>query len=213
MFTGIIKEIGIVRSLSARNGIYTLRVEAKAVFERAAPGDSVAVNGVCLTVTGKGKDLLTFDAVEETLERSDIGNLREGHRVNLEDALRTGDPLGGHFVSGHVDCPGTILSIEKRGGDAVMEVGFPVEFSPWVVDKGSIALDGVGLTVGTVRGDRLTVHLIPHTLRSTTLGDKRARERVNIEFDLIGKYISKMAARGSASPVTEDLLRRSGFLS
>ena len=189
MFTGIIKELGKVRRISGLGGVYKLSVEAKDVAGGLNIGDSVAVNGACLTLTGKDKNILDFDVMGETFKRTNISMLKIGESVNLEGALRAGDPLGGHFVAGHIDCVGRIKQIKRAGDSYSIEVAFPGEYKKLVVEKGSIALDGISLTVGIVGNGSAAVHIIPHTLKVTTLGSKRPGDEVNIEFDIIGKYI------------------------
>jgi riboflavin synthase len=189
MFTGIIKEIGKVSRISGLGGIYKLSIEAKDMAAGSSIGDSVSVNGVCLTFTGKDKNILDFDVMGETYKRTAISKLRIGELVNLEGALRAGDPLGGHYVTGHVDCVGRIRDIKHTGDDYSIEVAFPTEYKKFVVEKGSISLDGISLTVGKISSSSAVVHVIPHTLKVTTLGSKRSGDEVNIEFDIIGKYV------------------------
>jgi riboflavin synthase len=189
MFTGIVKELGLVRRISGLGGIYKLSVEAKDIAGGLNIGESVSVNGACLTLTGKDKTVLDFDVVGETFNRTNISKLKIGGSVNLESALRVGDPLGGHFVTGHIDCVGRIREIRRASDNYSIEVAFPCEYKKFVVEKGSISLDGISLTVGSVGAGRAIVHIIPHTLKITTLGSKRAGDEVNIEFDIIGKYI------------------------
>jgi len=189
MFTGIVKELGKIRGISGLGGIYKLSIEAKDIAGGLNIGDSVSVNGVCLTLTGKDKNALDFDVMGETFNRTSISNLRIGDPVNLEGALRAGDPLGGHFVTGHIDCMGIIREIKRAGDNYSIEVAFPLEYKKFVVEKGSISLDGISLTVGSVGGGKTVVHIIPHTLKFTTLGSRRPGDKVNIEFDILGKYI------------------------
>lgn len=189
MFTGIVKELGRVHRISGLGNIYKLSIEAKDIANRVNIGDSVAVNGVCLTLTGKNKNILDFDCLRETARRTNISKLKIGETLNLEGALKAGDPIGGHFVNGHIDCVGRIREIRRAGDNYSMEVFFPEEYKKLIVEKGSIALDGISLTVGRVGHGTATVYIIPHTLNVTTLGSKRAGDEVNIEFDIIGKYI------------------------
>ncbi|MCX5665738.1 MAG: riboflavin synthase, partial [Candidatus Omnitrophica bacterium] len=189
MFTGIVKELGKVRRISGLGGLYKLSVEAKNVADGSNIGDSVSINGVCLTLTAKNKNALDFDVMGETFKRTNFSKLTIGEAVNLEPALRVGDPLGGHFVTGHIDCVGRIRDIRRAGDNYSIEIAFPPEYKKLVVEKGSIALDGISLTVGSVGNSSAVVHIIPHTLKLTTLGSKRSGDEVNIEFDIIGKYI------------------------
>ena len=189
MFTGIVKELGKVHRISGLGRIYKLSVEAKDIAGGLNIGESVSVNGSCLTLTGKDKNILDFDVMGETFNRTNISKLKIGESVNLEGALRAGDPLGGHFVTGHIDCLGRIREIRRAGDNYSIEVAFPGEYKKLVVEKGSIALDGISLTVGIVGDGNAVVHIIPHTLKVTTLGSKRPGDEVNIEFDIIGKYV------------------------
>ena len=193
MFTGIVKELGKVRRISGLGGLYKLSVEAKDTTGELNTGDSVSVNGVCLTLTGKDKNVLDFAVMGETFRRTNISKLKTGEAVNLESALRAGDPMGGHFVTGHIDCVGRIREIRRTGDEYSIEVAFPEEYKKLVVEKGSIALDGISLTVGIVGNGGARVHIIPHTLKVTTLGSKRSGDEINIEFDIIGKYILGIA--------------------
>lgn len=193
MFTGIIKELGRVSQISGLGRTYRLSVESKDIITSAATGDSVAVNGVCLTVTEKDKKALHFDVMGETLKRTNLSKIKYGDLVNLEDALKAGGSISGHFVSGHIDCTGRIKDISKSANDVSVEVTFPESYSNLVVEKGSIALDGISLTVGKALRGSVTVYIIPHTLKMTTLGSKRPGDDVNIEFDIISKYVAKQA--------------------
>jgi len=194
MFTGIIKELGVVRRVSGLGNIYKLSVEAKDIAAGLKIGDSVSVNGVCLTLTAKSGNVLDFDVMAETMRKTGLGKLGPQDPVNLEDALRAGEPVGGHFVAGHIDCVGRIKDIRRSSGEVSIEISFPEEFSALVVEKGSVSLDGVSLTVGKVLKNGIIVYMIPHTLNITTLGKKRAGDGINIEFDLIGKYVARLAS-------------------
>lgn len=194
MFTGIIKELGRVHGISGLGNSYKLSIETKNIANGLAIGDSIAVNGACLTLTEKNKDILNFDIMAETLERTNLGKLRPQDPVNLEDAIRAGGFIGGHFVTGHIDCVGRIRDIKRSAGEVSIEVIFPEEHSGLVVQKGSIALDGISLTIGKALKNSITAYIIPHTLKMTTLGTKKTGDEVNIEFDLIGKYVAKLSA-------------------
>jgi len=189
MFTGIVKELGKVHRISGLGSIHKLSVEAKNIVGALSIGDSVSINGACLTLTGKDKNIMEFDVMGETFKRTNISKLKYGEAVNLESALRAGDQMGGHFVTGHIDCVGRIKDIRRAGDNYSIEIAFPKEYKKLVVEKGSIALDGVSLTVGKVGDGNAVVHIIPHTLKVTIFGFKRAGDEVNIEFDIIGKYI------------------------
>lgn len=193
MFTGIIKELGRVHGISGLGNIYKLSIEAKDIIEGLTIGDSVAVNGACLTLTEKNKNVLGFDVMAETMRKTCLGKLRPKDPVNLEDALKAGGAIGGHFVTGHIDCVGRVRDVRRSSDEVSIEVTFPEEYRSLVVEKGSITLDGISLTIGKVIKNSVTVYIIPHTLKMTTLGKKRTGDDVNIEFDLIGKYIAKQA--------------------
>ncbi|MFL5737497.1 MAG: riboflavin synthase [Actinomycetota bacterium] len=196
MFTGIVEELGVVRSIRERD----LSVACSLVATDSAVGSSVAVNGVCLTVVDHGSDHLAFQLSEETLSRTSLGRLREGDGVNLERPLTLAGRLGGHLVQGHVDGVGTVDSFAPEEGGATLTVGMPEALGRYVVEKGSICVDGVSLTVAGTDGARFSVALIPHTLEATTLGRAEAGYPVNLEVDVIAKYVEGMLqhpARGS----------------
>ena len=170
-----------------------LRIDTALPLGEIALGDSVAVNGACLTVTAKGETSLTFDVSPETIDRTTFRTLRPGSIVNLERALRLGDRLGGHIVTGHIDCCGTLAKAETRSGNRVLEFSLPAENARYLVEKGSVAIDGISLTVNRVSTDRFSVNIIPHTLTRTTLAGLKAGDEVNIETDIIGKYVERLA--------------------
>lgn len=212
LFTGLVEEVAKVRSLS-RGTVGKLVVASEKVIHDVALGDSVAVNGVCLTVTSIGDGELSFDAVPETLSRSTLGDLKPGDTVNLEASLRAGKMMGGHFVQGHVDGVGTMESIANLADSREIRFKAPESVMRYVVEKGSIAIDGISLTVASFDESGFTIAVIPHTLGVTTLGLKRPGDQVNLEADIIGKYVEKfISARRGESRVTEDLLRDAGFM-
>jgi riboflavin synthase len=195
MFTGIIKELGTVRNISGLGNIYKLSVEIKDSASDAKIGDSIAINGACLTLTKKNKNMLDFDVMAETMRKTALGRLRPYDQVNIEYALKAHSPIGGHFVTGHIDCVGKITDIKRSSGEVSVEIVFPQEHKDLVVKKGSVALDGISLTVGDVVGNSMIVYIIPHTLNVTTLGSKKRQDEINIEFDMIGKYVVKLAKK------------------
>ncbi len=213
MFTGIVKELGEVERVDASTEGARLVIHAPHISQRAEVGDSVAVNGVCLTVVQKQQARLRFDAVLETLRRSNLGELKPGDRVNLEDPLRVGDSIGGHFVQGHVDTTGVVERLEPQGNAVVMVVGVPGEWMRYVVPKGSVAVDGVSLTVVDTWRSEFSVWVIPHTRAVTTLGFRRIGDRVNLEFDMLAKYIERLLEwrQGGSGGVDMELLRKTGF--
>lgn len=211
MFTGLIQELGTVRSLS-RGTVGKLVVAAEKTPGEVAIGDSVAINGACLTVTAVSGGEISFDAVPETLSRTSLGELRPGDRVNLETSLKAGQAIGGHFVQGHVDGVGTIESSRSLGESQVIRIAAPAGVLRYVVEKGSIAVDGISLTVASCDKSGITIAVIPHTLDATTLHAKRAGDKVNLEADILGKYVEKLLGRLGPSGVTEDALRDAGFM-
>jgi riboflavin synthase len=194
MFTGIVEETGTVVAFARAAHAWRLQISARLVPTDVARGDSVAVNGCCLTVEQFDATNLWFDVLEETRRLTSFSALAPGFPVNLERALRADSRLGGHFVTGHVDGLGEVVVFEPRGADHYLRVRVPAGGGRWVVTKGAIALDGVSLTVAEVAGDELAVWLIPHTLRATNLGTRRAGDRVNVEFDLLAKHTEKLLA-------------------
>jgi riboflavin synthase len=192
MFTGIVEERGRVRTAGPGPAGTRLAVECRTVAEDAVPGASVAVNGVCLTVVERDGSALLFDLVSETLERSALPDLRPGDPVNLERPVTLMTRLGGHLVQGHVDGVGTIDSLVRNGGSATMTVALPDGLDRYLVEKGSIAVDGVSLTIAAVENQAFTVALVPHTLAQTTLGERRVGDRVNLEVDVVSKYVERL---------------------
>jgi len=194
VFTGIVRELGTVVSCEGGSGGRTLAVRAAGTAARTQVGDSVAINGVCLTAALVGGDLLSFHAVDETLGRSTIGDLRTGARVNVEPALRAGEPFGGHYVQGHVDAVGSVQSVEAEGEGLRVFVEAPEAVLRYCVEKGSITVDGVSLTVAELADDAFGVALVPHTIEATTLSALRPGQRVNLEADVLAKYVERLLA-------------------
>jgi len=190
MFTGLIEEVGRVLA----NGESRLEIGAARMSKRLRAGDSVAVNGCCLTLTSRARDRLAFDLLEETLNRTNLKTLRPGDLVNLETALRAGDPLGGHIVQGHIDCVAKIRSFKKRGADYRLEIDVPARFAGYTAEKGSIAIDGISLTIAEVLPKSVVVWIIPHTKRHTNLSRAKAGDAVNVEFDVLAKYVERILA-------------------
>jgi riboflavin synthase len=193
VFTGIVEELGEVVALETLGGDSArLRLRGPLVTSDAKHGDSIAVNGVCLTVLDVRDGEFSTDVMKETLDRSSLGGLRPGMRVNLERAVAAGDRLGGHIVQGHVDGVGEILARQASEHWEVVRISLPAELSRYVVEKGSIAVDGVSLTVASVGDGEFTVSLIPTTLELTTLGHRQPGEKVNLEVDIIAKYVERL---------------------
>ncbi len=193
MFTGIIQEIGRVVAFTPEAAAWKLQLAAQLTPGGVALGDSVAVNGCCLTVTKFDATGLWFDVLEETRRLTSFSQLAAGSAVNLELSLRHDGRIGGHFVTGHIDVPGRIDVFEARGKDYYLRVHAPGGFARYLVYKGSIAIDGISLTVAEVEGDFFAVWLIPHTLAATNLSEKKVGDQVNLEFDLLAKYVEKLA--------------------
>jgi len=219
MFTGLVMGRGRVESLEPRGGETRLRIRALFDLPAIVLGESIAVNGACLTVESAGPGWFTAYASGETLSRTSLGALRAGSQVNLERALALGERLGGHLVSGHVDCLAVVARVEPAGESRVYTLNFPAEQAPYVVAKGSVALDGVSLTVNACGPDFLAVNIIPATQKETTISGWTPGTKVNMETDLIGKYVRNMlgpwleqAADGKpASGLSLDFLRENGF--
>jgi len=196
MFTGIIVALGEVASMVDRGGDLELGIRAAALPEgRLAVGDSVSVEGVCLTVTRLRGPVFHADVSRETLGKTTLGALAEGARVNLEPSLRAGDPLGGHLVSGHVDALGTLIALDREARSWRMKFELPAHLMRYVAPKGSVSINGVSLTVNAVEGLCFDVNIIPHTLEVTTLGELAIGARVNVEIDLIARYLDRLIAK------------------
>ncbi len=194
MFTGIVRELGRVESLEADGGSVRLRVRARETTSGVGVGDSVSLNGVCLTATEVSDGVLTFDAVQETLRRSTLGRLEAGAGVNVEPALRAGEPLGGHLVQGHVDGVGRVRSADGE----TLEIEAPPAVLRYCVEKGSVAIDGVSMTIASLGDGSFSVAVVPHTREVTTLGALQEGDEVNLEADVLAKYVEKLLqARGT----------------
>lgn len=193
MFTGIVEDVGAVLLVErkSRDAVFRIGVD-KIPAAEIGVGESVAVNGVCLTAVAVGEGDFSAQASRETLSRTGLSRLRAGDRVNLERSLRAGDRMGGHIVTGHVDGVGTVGSREPVGESVVFSFSIPRELSRYVVEKGSIAVDGVSLTVNSAGGEEFSVNVIPHTLRETIFSGLRAGAKVNLECDIIGKYVERL---------------------
>ena len=214
MFTGLIEKIGRVVRLTVSGDAARLRLDLGDVAEGVALGDSVAVDGACLTAVRVQGSEVEFDVSSETLSRTTLGSLRAGVEVNVERSLRVGDRLGGHFVLGHVDCVGTIASMRKTSGQMTLEVTAPREVAASLIPKGSVAVDGISLTIAGVGEGRFTAAIIPHTLDNTTLRRKSAGDRVNIELDVLGKYVARLIGRMGGTGegrITQEFLAEYGF--
>jgi riboflavin synthase len=213
MFTGLIETVGTVLKVDRRGAAARLVVTAPFPHDEVSLGDSIAVNGICLTLVSKEGGAFAFDVSPETIVRGGFRNLNGGSRVNLERALRLGDRLGGHIVTGHVDCSALVAERREVSGNIVFTFKVPGEFSRYLVPKGSVAIDGISLTVNGVTGDSFNVNVIPHTAVQTTLQVKKPGDEVNIETDILGKYVERLLTRADKRDgVTLDLLAKNGFL-
>jgi riboflavin synthase len=206
MFTGLVSDLGAVERLVPRQGGARLTLRPRSLpVDELVLGESVACSGVCLTVAERGGGLVSFDAVPETLSRTSVGGWRPGTLVNLERALALGDRLGGHLVQGHVDAVGEVLTRAAEGQGARLAISLPASIAPLVAEKGSIAIDGVSLTVASAGRDRFEVALIPETLARTTLGEARPGTKVNLEADVVARHIARLREFASSGPTAGDL--------
>jgi len=213
MFTGIIEELGTVEAVQPQAAGARLQVRCGTVMSDTAEGASIAVNGVCLTAVDPRSDGFSADLAPETLRRSNLGDLRPGSRVNLERPLSPTGRLSGHIVQGHVDGTGEFVSLEGLGDENWwLRIRIPAELDPFLVFKGSIAIDGISLTIAAIEGDLLSVTIIPHTYRSTTLAGYRAGSRLNLECDILAKHVEKLLRKlDTRSPLTLEKLRENGY--
>lgn len=215
MFTGLVEELGKVKNIARGAKSVRLTVSGHKVLEDVKLGDSIAVNGTCLTVVDFSRDWFTADVMPETVDRTALAGLKPGDTVNLERTLRVGDRLGGHIVSGHIDGVGTILAKEQNDNAVIVRIGAGPEIMRYIIQKGSIAVDGTSLTVVDFGPDWFTVSLIPHTATMTTVGLKTTGQPVNLEADIIGKYVEKLLgfsqAAQPAEKITLGFLEQHGF--
>lgn len=211
MFTGIIEEVGKVYTIKKSVQSAQLTISARLIFEDLKIGDSVATNGVCLTVTSIENEQFTVDVMHETLRRSTLGELRQGSLVNLERAMLLNGRFGGHIVSGHIDGTGKIINIRKDGQAVWYTIQAHQKIMQYIVEKGSITIDGISLTIAQVTKDSFSVSVIPHTIKATCLSHKTIGSWVNLENDLIGKYIEKWTQKTSNSNIDEAFLLEHGF--
>lgn len=214
MFTGIIEEVGTVKAVKRSGTSSFIEIQAKKVLEDVHLGDSIAVNGVCLTVTHCDGSIFRADVMNETLSRSSLGSLTTGSLVNLERAMAADGRFGGHIVSGHIDGTGTVSDIRNDGIAVWYTITAPHELLRYIVEKGSVAIDGISLTVAKVTETSFSVSIIPHTAAQTILGTKKTGDIVNLENDIIGKYVEKLMKPAEAAPqsgITMEFLAKNGF--
>ncbi len=217
MFTGIIEEIGTLEKLTIGNNFGEIEIRSSKVLESTKIGDSIATNGVCLTVKEKSSNSFKAQVMGETLDKSNLGSLNSGDKLNLERALKLSDRLGGHIVSGHIDGVGKIVSIKEENNGTWFTVSAPKDVLKYIIYKGSIAIDGISLTVAFVDDEVFKVSVIPHTLDNTILPGKKVNSKVNLECDLVGKYIEKLFTRKDEKEevkkdnISMEFLKNNGF--
>ncbi len=223
MFTGIIREVGTLSAKRRQGESYQLDIRAEKVLAKSGPGDSIAVNGVCLTVVKKSATGFTADVMSETLSKTNLGDLKAGSAVNLEPALGVGDLLDGHMVSGHIDGTGILKEVKQKSRSWIISISYPQQLDKYLITKGSVALNGISLTIVEVSGGNLKVSLIPETWRETTFSSLKIGDKINIEVDMLGKYVVKttekflqgnqeQGPKDNSSGLTKEQLRSKGFL-
>jgi riboflavin synthase len=210
MFTGIIEGLGNVKRLTAKGADAVIEIEAAIDLKDVSIGDSIAINGACLTVTTKKENFFSADVSAETIAKTTLGRLHAGDKINLEKSIRVGGFIGGHFVSGHVDETCRILSKTQKSGSVILAVGINDQLARQIVEKGSIAIDGISLTVNKLEKRKFYVNIIPHTAANTTLLAKKEGDLVNIETDILGKYVEKLLHSGRG--IDKDFLTEHGFV-
>lgn len=211
MFTGLVEEIGKVEKVTNIGEGREITVSAEIVLNNISEGDSINVNGACQTVTKFDKKTFTVIAVEETIRKTNLGLLKKGDAVNLESSLSMNKKIGGHFVLGHVDVTGKILNVKKNPASYLVEISYPKEFAQYIIHVGSICIEGISLTVADFNERSLTVSIIPHTWQNTNLKEKTTGSVVNLEFDVLGKYVAKILGKDTGSKISEEWLRNLGY--
>ncbi len=211
MFTGIIKEIGKVSKINKKKDEASFTISAKDTIKDKEIGQSIAVNGVCTTITRLSKDSFSFDAIPETLKRTNLSSLKVNDKVNLEPALRLDQPIDGHLVQGHVDCEGTVVANKKFKDEITLTIDFPKEISKYLAFKGSITINGVSLTIANLQTQTLSVELTPLTLKKTNLQYLKLEDKVNLEIDLIARYLEALVQK-SEQQASYEFLRERGLI-
>jgi riboflavin synthase len=214
MFTGIIEEIGKIEGITPIAGGITIRIHSDKIIEDVAVNDSVCIDGVCLTVTNKSKNTFLVDAVGATLEKTTFHNIRADAFVNLERSVRLSDRLGGHLVQGHVNGIGIISEIKKLGENYLVKIIVPEDLEKYLIKEGSIAINGISLTIANLNRNEISISVIPHTWQNTNLKDKEVNDKVNIEIDILAKYVEKLLTRynnSSDQNITESWLKEIGY--
>ncbi len=213
MFTGIIKEIGIVNEISKNKNNIIFGISSKKVIKELEIGSSISVDGVCLTVTKITNTMFFVEAVEETLKRTTLIDLSNGSKVNLETSIKPSEGLGGHIVQGHIDGIGKISKIEKCEGSWLYSINVPENIREFIVEKGSIAIDGISLTLVNLVNNNIVISIIPFTIKNTSIGEKKVGDKVNIEVDIISKYVKNfLEKKEDKGKITLDWLRKTGFI-
>lgn len=217
MFTGIIEVVGTVGKIVFKDDMARMQVDTGPQFSRFEMGESIAVNGVCLTVADSGEHWFAVDMTTETLNRTSFKQVKTQSRVNLERALTPSTKMSGHFVTGHVDCVATVTSIDEKPGEVLFRFEHPPEMTPYLIEKGSAAVDGISLTVFDCKDNRFTVSIIPFTLEHTNLNDRQVGDTVNIECDMIGKYVIRacetmFGGSDKSASISPEFLKQHGFL-
>ncbi|SIS81258.1 riboflavin synthase [Salimicrobium salexigens] len=213
MFTGIVEEIGTISSIEQKEEAMDVSIKASVILQDVEEGDSISINGVCLTVTAFTETTASFDVMPETFRATNFKDLAEGSNVNLERALAAGGRFGGHIVSGHIDGTGKITGKTPEANAVYYEIELPEDLIQYFIHKGSIAVDGTSLTVFGVKGNTILVSLIPHTMEHTVLGNKEPGDEVNVECDMIGKYIAHfMKNKNSGEEISSDFLKENGYV-
>ncbi|RKY85180.1 riboflavin synthase [candidate division KSB1 bacterium] len=211
MFTGIIKEVGIVRNILKKPGKTEVEIYCSICSEEIKEGSSIAIDGACLTVTEKGKSSFKVDIVEETLKKTTFSKIKINDRVNIELPLKLSERFDGHIVQGHIDGTGKILKKKNLEGSTLITIKLSEEMIPYIVEKGSICIDGISLTIANIEKEDITVSLIPYTLQNTSIGTKKVGDSVNIELDIIGKYVNKVLT-SQKEKINKNFLKETGFL-
>lgn len=211
MFTGLIEEVGIIKNIKSSGEGKVFEINAKKVLEDLKIGDSININGACQTVIKLSKNSFSVETIEETLKKTNFGSLMVNKKVNLERSLKIGDRLGGHFVLGHVDTTGKIISTEELSNSRLIKISFPSEYFKLLIPVGSISVDGISLTLAEVNKKYLAVAIIPHTWEKTIFFEKKIGDTVNLEFDMLGKYILKQISSEEVKEISKEFLKKHGF--
>ena len=208
MFTGIIEEIGKINNFRKKGNSGILEIVTAKIYEDADIGDSIAVNGACLTIVKQNKNILIFDVMDETLAKTNLKNLKKNDSVNLERSIKANTRLSGHFVYGHIDGIRGVLGFKKHKDESFIDIGTEIDDRNFIIEKGSIAIDGISLTIGGISHDKIRIFLISHTVENTTILNKKIGDYVNVEFDILGKYINRQTKN---SRITKEFLKQTGF--